>query len=306
MNKFLGLLLALFSVTATAQTPVTSLPNTNILGGELITVVQAQAGGGCTGITVIAGYCGAYITPLQLKTYIGSTSLSFGSITSGTSAATLVIGPGGTLATTGGGNIAATTAAGLAASPTLCTSPQVPLGILANGNATGCFTPSGSGNLTVSGSAQYYVLVSSSATAATGVAAGITGQPLVSNGPSAYPGYSASLAGVTSVNGTSIPAGGTLTQTIGSGVTALGTGSISSATCASVVAVAASGVTTTDVVGWSFNVDPTAMVGYQPSTSGMLTIISYPTSGNANFKVCNNTSASITPGAVSLNWRVTR
>jgi hypothetical protein len=40
--------------------------------------------------------------------------------------------------------------------------------------------------------------------------------------------------------------------------------------------------------------------------SGMLAIIKYPTANNVNFKVCNNTSASITPGAVTLNWRVSR
>jgi hypothetical protein len=38
----------------------------------------------------------------------------------------------------------------------------------------------------------------------------------------------------------------------------------------------------------------------------MLTIIAYPTANNVNFKVCNNTSGSVTPGAITLNWRVTR
>ena len=70
--------------------------------------------------------------------------------------------------------------------------------------------------------------------------------------------------------------------------------------------VAAAGVATTDVVSASFNGDPTAVTGYVPLTSGMLTIIGYPTSGNVNFKVCNNTSASITPGAITLNFRVDR
>jgi len=35
----------------------------------------------------------------------------------------------------------ASTASALASTPTLCTSGQAPLGVLANGNATGCFTP---------------------------------------------------------------------------------------------------------------------------------------------------------------------
>jgi len=61
-----------------------------------------------------------------------------------------------------------------------------------------------------------------------------------------------------------------------------------------------------DNVITDFNVDPTSTTGYSASSSGMLTIIKYPTAGNVNFKVCNNTSGSITPGAVTLNWRVTR
>lgn len=105
-------------------------------------------------------------------------------------------------------------------------------------------------------------------------------------------------------NYTLFPAG--TTQTIASGTSALGTGAISSATCATVVTTSATGVATTDVVSASFNGDPTAVTGYVPLTAGMLTIIGYPTANNVNFKVCNNTSSSITPGAITLNWRVVR
>jgi hypothetical protein len=93
---------------------------------------------------------------------------------------------------------------------------------------------------------------------------------------------------------------------IASGTAALGTAAISSATCATVVTVAATGVATTDVVTAGFNGDPTAVTGYIPATTGMLTIIVYPTAGNINVKVCNNTSSSITPGAITLNWKVVR
>jgi len=98
----------------------------------------------------------------------------------------------------------------------------------------------------------------------------------------------------------------TLTANIASGTAALGTSAISSATCATVVTVSATGTATTDVVTASFNGDPTAVTGYVPLTTGMLTIIAYPTSNNVNFKVCNNTGSSITPGAITLNWKVTR
>lgn len=101
-------------------------------------------------------------------------------------------------------------------------------------------------------------------------------------------------------------AGGTTTATIASGTSALGTGAITSATCATVVTTSATGTATTDNVMADFNADPTAVTGYSPSASGMLTIIKYPTANNVNFKVCNNTGGTITPGAITLNWRVVR
>lgn len=100
--------------------------------------------------------------------------------------------------------------------------------------------------------------------------------------------------------------GYTGTITIASGTSALGTSLIGSAVCASAVTTSATGVATTDTVQASFNSDPTGSTGYVPLTTGMLTIIPYPTSNNVNFKVCNNTSSSITPSPISLNWRVVR
>jgi hypothetical protein len=97
-----------------------------------------------------------------------------------------------------------------------------------------------------------------------------------------------------------------MSRTIASGTAALGTGAINSATCASVVTSAGTGIATTDSIVWSFNADPTGVTGYIASANGMLTIIVYPTANTANFKVCNNTSSSITPGAITLNWAVVR
>jgi hypothetical protein len=96
------------------------------------------------------------------------------------------------------------------------------------------------------------------------------------------------------------------TVTIASGTAALGTGAIASGACATVVTSAAVGTLTTDNILADFNADPTGIVGYVPSANGILTIVKYPTSGNVNFKVCNNTGSSITPGAITLNWRVVR
>lgn len=112
--------------------------------------------------------------------------------------------------------------------------------------------------------------------------------------------------GVATAAANNLSAAGGLTTTIASGTSALGTGAISSATCATVVTASAPNTATTDVVLTSFNGDPTAVTGYVPLTTGTLIIIPYPTSGNVNFKVCNLTSSSITPGAITLNWRVVR
>jgi hypothetical protein len=101
-------------------------------------------------------------------------------------------------------------------------------------------------------------------------------------------------------------AGGTVSYTIASGTSAMGTSAISSGACATAVTTGASGTATTDVIWWGFNGDPTGVTGYAPTTNGMLTIIAYPTANNVNYKVCNNTSASVTPGAITLNWRVIR
>lgn len=96
------------------------------------------------------------------------------------------------------------------------------------------------------------------------------------------------------------------TITVASGAKALATGAIGSAACTSAQTDTATGAASTDVLTASFNGDPTAVTGYVPLTTGMLTIIAYPTTNTANFKVCNNTSSSITPGAITLNWRVVR
>jgi hypothetical protein len=121
---------------------------------------------------------------------------------------------------------------------------------------------------------------------------------------------------VVKVNGSSMPASAPLVGTNSGaqivpafdviGTASLGTSAIASGACAAAVSASAAGVATTDVVTAGFGGDPTAATGYIPATTGMLTIISYPTMNNVNFKVCNNTSAPITPGAITLNWRVIR
>ena len=98
-----------------------------------------------------------------------------------------------------------------------------------------------------------------------------------------------------------------LTGTVASGTAAMGTSAISSGACATVVTVSATGVATTDAIRVGFNTDPTAITGYGASATGaVLTIYPYPTANNVNFKVCNSSSGSITPSALTLNWEVAR
>ncbi len=112
--------------------------------------------------------------------------------------------------------------------------------------------------------------------------------------------------GVATAIAANLSAAGGLTTTVASGTSALGTSAITSATCATAVTTTATNTATTDVIQWGFNGDPTAVTGYVPLVAGMLTIIAYPSANNVNFKVCNNTSGSVTPGAITLNWRVLR
>jgi hypothetical protein len=110
----------------------------------------------------------------------------------------------------------------------------------------------------------------------------------------------------TDSSGNITAATGDCAVTIASGTASMGTSAISSGTCATVVTVSATGTATTDAISYNPNGDPTGVTGYAPSSSGSLYIWPYPTANNVNFKVCNNTGSSITPGALTLNWRVGR
>lgn len=142
-----------------------------------------------------------------------------------------------------------------------------------------------------------------------GVAGGCIAAPagtlVIASGKTATVNNTLTFTGTDS-SSVAFSAGGTVSYTIASGTSALGTSAISSAACATVVTTTATGTATTDVIGWGFNGDPHAVTGYVPLTAGMLTIIAYPSANNVNFLVCNNTTSSITPGAVTLNWRVAR
>jgi hypothetical protein len=113
--------------------------------------------------------------------------------------------------------------------------------------------------------------------------------------------------GVVTALGVNTGSAGAMGVLLATGTAAMNTAAVASGACETVVTVAASGVATTDVIETGFNGDPTAVTGYGASATGaVLSIYPYPTSGNVNFKVCNSSSGSITPGALTLNWKVYR
>lgn len=97
-----------------------------------------------------------------------------------------------------------------------------------------------------------------------------------------------------------------LGRVIARGTKALATAAISSAACTSAQTDTATGAATSDTVVVTFASDPSGVTGYVPLTAGGLSIYTYVTANTFNAKVCNFTASSITPGALSLNWLVTR
>lgn len=89
-----------------------------------------------------------------------------------------------------------------------------------------------------------------------------------------------------------------------SGATALGTTAIAANTCATTVTATATGVATTNAVVWTPNADISGVTGYGVASTDGLRIYVFPTANTVNLRVCNGTSASITPGAATLNWTV--
>jgi hypothetical protein len=96
------------------------------------------------------------------------------------------------------------------------------------------------------------------------------------------------------------------TLTIASGTIALATAAIASGTCATPQTATATGTLSTDTVLASFNANVTGVTGYTPATTGTLRVDVFPSANTVTAIVCNATAASITPGSVTLNYRVVR
>jgi hypothetical protein len=187
----------------------------------------------------------------------------------------------------------------LAADPTNCSAGQAPTGIDKTGAAKGCFTPSGSLPAGVTSDGSNGLTVTGAVTAASVVVSGASSITLPDGGTAGANKLTSAATGILKWN--TLP----VAFTVASGTAAMPTSSIAAGACATVVTVSATGVATTDVISWTPNADISGVTGYTPA--GTLRIYPYPTANNANFKVCNgHATDAVTPGAVTLNFRVTR
>jgi hypothetical protein len=114
------------------------------------------------------------------------------------------------------------------------------------------------------------------------------------------------ISGNTVDSGLATPSVGTVVSKIAYGSQALGTTLISANSCATAINVSATNVVATDVMLISTNLDISTQTGYSFTNIDGLKVYWWASSGYVNFHVCNGTSSSITPGAVTLNWSILR
>jgi len=102
-----------------------------------------------------------------------------------------------------------------------------------------------------------------------------------------------------------------VTQTICSGTMTLGTTAMSSGTkfgasASAPLTATCTGAATSDNVMIDFASDPSGVTGYAPSANGTLTIVKWVTANTLNLYQYNDTANSVTPGAMTVNYRVVR
>ncbi len=310
-------------IAATGTGTVTSIATTSpITGGTItstgtiacatcttsaaaLTANQVVIGSGSQGEQAL-GSLGTTSTFLQGNA-AGAPSWSQVSLTAAVSG-TLPIANGGTNATSASNgqipNATSGTASSWTATPTLGASGT--LGSLTMGNAT-------SGMVTLAAVTGALGTVTASLPANTGTIAELN----LSQSFSATQTFSGTLnvSGTFQSSGNAMTFPGsaaTITQTICSGTVTLGTTLIASggkygASSSTPLTATCTGMTTSDTVSWTFDSDPSGVTGYGPSASGSLSVAGFQDGSNTvGFWQYNNTASSVTPGAMTLTYRVTR
>lgn len=91
--------------------------------------------------------------------------------------------------------------------------------------------------------------------------------------------------------------------TIAAGSMSLPTAAVGANSCSATATTAtATGALATDAVAWSFSGDVTGVTGYGGGVALKPKV--WTTANTVNVKLCNETAASITPGAASINWSI--
>jgi hypothetical protein len=107
---------------------------------------------------------------------------------------------------------------------------------------------------------------------------------------------SSSSYGVVKLDGSTITAsGGVISAGLPGTTTTIGTTAIAANTCTSTTTISVPGVTTSAAFYFTPISDISGVTGW--GSSGGLVIVPWPTTNNLNYKVCNQTAASITPSA---------
>jgi hypothetical protein len=131
------------------------------------------------------------------------------------------------------------------------------------------------------------------------------------NGTISYSPGTRNTTGDLSVAGKLTAGGWPVAVTVAKGSLALTTAPILSGSCQAVTAgtvnsAKAVGVVSTDVIAFNPDKSIHAVAGYGPGAREGLSITAYPTAGYVNFDVCNGSGSVVTPGALTLNWSVSR
>ena len=298
------------SITANAV-PAANLTGSTlasgVTGSSLTSVGTLGSGGASTGFTISAAnvtWSGQIpgVSVAAVANASGSPSATFG-----------VMKCDGTTITCTSGVITAVgaVASSIGVGSTAITSGATTRILYDNGGLLGEYTISGSGTSVAMATSPSFTTPTLGVATATSINKMAITAPATSSTLAIADGKTATISNTLTFTGTdassvALGTGGTVTYTIASGAKALATSAIASAACTTAQTDTATGTATTDAIAASFNADPTAVTGYIPLTAGMLTIIAYPTLNTVNFKVCNNTGSSITPGAITINWRVMR
>jgi len=289
------------AVAGTITNPI-SLSNSIMVGGGVVLFNDSTGNQGQIAFVPAGATYFDYLNTLNFRAITNGRATLLALSPTVVTALNLTVGTAGSTAgiitleglTSGAATITAPAVAGTAANPILF--------------SNGINTPSGTGH---SWNNDTFLFRSSANVVGVGNAIGNQNGTIWA---AAFYTGSMSMTG-TAINSITVPTAAgaaTFTQTIGSGTQALGTTLIASGAASAIISTAVAGVLATDNLLADFNLDPIlsgsppGVVGYTPSAAGMLTIIKFCTAGHINFYQYNNTGNAISPGAMTLNYRIVR